>query len=116
MKPAYEIVRITDIRPGDIVKVSNLDVYPVFTVASVKVNGKGSLCYEIKPEFGYSVHKMYFSDEGCIYRQLPPERNPEVLMRALEIACIDKDDNLFHEYCIELAIRELEREAGNVHG
>ena len=122
MKAVYEIVRITDIKPGDVVKVSNLDEYPIFKVSEVRTNGKGAFCYEIKPEFGYSVDRMYFSDEGCIYRQLPPERNPDVLMRVIEsmhseicawneLGDYPSPTDAVNEY-IDKAIRELEGEAG----
>lgn len=61
------------------------------------------------------VHQGTWSNEkpeedGVEYRRVDPADDPRVLRRALEIACTDKDDDLFHEYCIELARRELESE------
>jgi hypothetical protein len=120
MKEAYEIARITDIKPGDVVKVSNLDEYPIFKVSQVRTTCKGAFLYEIKPEFGYSVDRMYFSDEGCIYRQLPPERNPDVLERALRNELVNvaselgydiTDLNAMVSEAVENARKELESEA-----
>lgn len=118
----WEIVRIQDLMPGDYVKVSNLDIYPPFSVSSVKILGTGSFCYEIKPEFGYHVDKMYFSDEGCILRRIPDADDPRVLRRALDLA--EKNSvvgDAFGRMCqgpsaedyIDQARRELESEGND---
>lgn len=125
----WEVVRVQDLKRGDYVKVSNLDVYPPFEVSSVKKLGTGSFCYEIKPDFGYHIDKMYFSDEGCVFRRVDPTDDSRVLRRALEIASSQlleamhammerkspkpsvNDVKHYIDNCISRAVRELESEA-----
>lgn len=115
MKAAYEIVRAEELRAGDAYAFGSFDELYQFVASRVERVSEGVRVVVDETEDRIELNHAFLYGEG-VARQLPPERNPEVLMRALEIACTEKDDDGFPEYCIELAIRELESEAGNVHG
>lgn len=76
------------------------------TVAVVNTDER---CVQVNygPPFGFKTQ---------VFRQLTPERNPDVLMRAMEIALrntiIGMFDEMTAKYAIEQAMRELESEAG----
>ena len=114
MKEAYEIVKAEELRVGDIVTIEpDLDPWGMddirLTGLHLFYRGGGQ-----KTEFS-------MPRERKIFRQLPPERNPDVLMRALEIAVhafnalnvITQHGHVpaTDQRCIDKAIRELESEA-----
>ena len=102
MKEVYEIVKAEELRVGDVVKESAREY--ASTVRHVEVEDKCVLTNGGVP-YGFKT---------AIFRQLPPERNPDVLKRALQIAVSeprlhDRFDLL--GWCMDKAIEELESEA-----
>lgn len=117
MKPVYEIVRADELQAGDVVTIEpDLDPWIMDDVRLTdshlfyRGDGQGA-------EFSMPRDRR-------IFRQLPPGRNPEVLMRALDFAYLNDEPydeagmNEFMRSCmrgqiaawIEQAIRELESE------
>lgn len=104
MKPAYEMVDSADVKVGEECLTYHLTPWTW-----------GELDREIANSETKTVVK--------VLRQLPPERNPEVLMRALEIAVAAFNAlNVITQHghipatesmCIGKAISELESEAGD---
>jgi hypothetical protein len=111
MKEVYESIRNDEIRVGDTVAVCAAKV----TGIAEHYSGTGKV-YTLE-----NVGGVMLEDDESIkaaFRQLAPERNPDVLMRAVEnIAwklCAGKTV-AYWERCVEVtiqqAIRELENEA-----
>jgi len=118
MKPAYEIVAAAELRVGDFATYESPDEYEPFCVESIKP------CEDDDDEIEVGLGPRLSMDlmkEEQVFRQLPPERNPDVLMRAMELLF----DMLYDgngrrsmmDSCIQeatqQAIRELESEAGD---
>ena len=110
MKPAYEIVQAFELRMGDIVTIEpDLDPWVMDDVRLTdshlfyRGDGQGT-------EFSMPRDRW-------IYRLLPPERNPDVLIRALKIAFLevvyDGNPSGAIKHWINHAIKELESEAGD---
>lgn len=124
MKPAYEIVRAAELRAGDVFKRDRGSCRQ--KVAKIGRSSTGCLDISCK-DHGF----LLTEDHHEVLRQLPPERNPDVLMRAIEIASsqvletthammerkspFPSKDSVKHyaKSCIDQAIRELESEAGD---
>ena len=106
MKPVYEIVRADELRVGDIVLDLRYGAAKPYVIDSEIV------------DIARGAPKNFYPQK---VRQLSPERNPDVLERALEITM--KMYMGGHELSgasysiiasnIEQAIRELESEAGD---
>lgn len=128
MKPAYEIVRADELRVKDVFKfdVDNpLDGHE-YVISVGRIPG----CDMTQIGFTSDAEGYPYHNESEFLRQLPPERNPDALMRALEIAAkqlldakhviVERKspkpsaDDIKHyiKSCIDRAIRELESEAG----
>lgn len=97
MSELWERVRADQLKVGDVFK-------PGVNFPPTKV--------ERIEEGGWIKTEIYpVASNDPVLRRVDPSDDPRVLRRALEIACTDKDDDLFHEYCIDQARRELEAEA-----
>jgi hypothetical protein len=99
MKEAYEEVKVKDIKVGDIIK------YGAWPPGEWK-------------QWNADDFRINCLENATLVRQLPPERNPDVLLRALGLAVeyMSGDDKaaqleVVKEF-IEDAIREMESEAG----
>lgn len=118
VKPAYEIVRAAELRVGDVFKAD--------------ARNADEVVLDVEPETEtVTTQSGPWGFKRLVARQLPPERNPEVLMRALEMAAsqvlrlahtlrrdadyfpIEENVELYVTSCIGKAIRELESEAQN---
>lgn len=108
----WEIVRADELKVGDVATWGSPDDFEEFEIKSIKpvFDEDGEATEEIEVGIGPNVSIDLGNEENLFRRCTGP--SPEVLMRALEIACIDKaeTDSQFTEYCIELARRELEQE------
>lgn len=107
MKPTYEIVRADELQPDDVIA---LDIHSHSVHVDRLIKGGGLVT--VYPSKDVLSHKQR------VLRQLPPERNPDVLRKALRSA-VD-DGSSCNEYLdilsngfINQAIRELESEAGD---
>lgn len=120
MKPAYEIVRADELRVGDVMRagVDDYEDYRVHDISKKPEEQIVSICIRLDMK---SDHRLpvaewdHYGQYESVLRQLPPERNPDVLVRA--ILLMEKSwlqgMGLRNWKCyVEQAIRELESEAG----
>ena len=80
MKPVYEIVRADELRVGDVVQWSGTDCE---ILGKIQEDERGDILFQFFRAGAYFSKKVFYRIE--LSRQLPPERNPDVLMRALRI-------------------------------
>jgi len=124
MKPAYEIVRADELRVGDVMRagVDDYEDYRVHDISKKPEEQIVSICIRLDMK---SDHRLpvaewdHYGQYESVLRQLPPERNPDVLMRALKIAERNSVvEDAFGRTCqgplagdyIQQAIRELKKE------
>jgi hypothetical protein len=102
VKPAYEIVRADELQPDDVIV---LDIHSHGVHVDRLIKGGGLVT--VYPSKDVLSHKQ------PVLRQLPPERNPDVLMRTIEI--MHEHGNLRWDVSewIEIAREKLESEAGD---
>lgn len=104
----WEIVRADELVPDDVYTCdSRLDPIRIHNLHHARGiwRGGGIVTLHLSGE-----NRVSLAEHQLVFRRVDPADDPRVLRRALEIACTDKDDDLFHEYCVELARRELESE------
>ena len=115
MKPVYEIVRADELRVGDVVQWDgeNCKIF-----GKIQEDDRGDIWFQFHRNGVYFCEKAYYRVE--LYRQLPPERNPDALELALELMITGGGDRKLYdserqiiEQFKQQAIRELESEAGD---
>lgn len=101
----WEIVRADELKVGDFVAFGENYASGEITGTAQHYLGLG-MVQTVSGVGGVILD----GEDVTVFRRINPADNPRVLRRALEIACTDNDYDLFHDYCIVLAQRELESE------